>query len=198
MARPPAATSFRRTLPPSLFWFPPGPQVTTSANPARWLSFPNPSISIVSKKSSTTPRKCLRSTRVPLLPNRLFSDRRRHATLAKACGVAIEGRPITPVVPRLRDERRIIPPLRSQQRAVDISESGASAQQHRFIQFPPQNFQHMRGALLPASGQPPQDRSPDQHRTSAKRNRLKHIAAAPDSAVDIHFATIAHRFHDMR
>src|SRR5205085_4868986 len=55
------------------------------------------------------------------------------------------------------------------------------------------NLKHPGHSVCPANSQTPQDRTPHEYNARPECDRLEHVAAPPNSAVDIDFARIAHR-----
>lgn len=81
--------------------------------------------------------------------------------------------------------------------AGNILRSHHTAQRHRPVQLVAQNVQHPFDAALTIHRQTPQHRSADEHTAGAQRQRLKHIGAVADAAVQHHGDAIANRGDDL-
>src|SRR4051812_264513 len=88
--------------------------------------------------------------------------------------------------------------MRRQQRAIDVVESCATAKQHRFVQFAPQNLKNVERALFAVEAQAPQNRSTDQDRARTECDCFQHVTASANSTINVNLATIAHRIDNGR
>ncbi len=88
------------------------------------------------------------------------------------------------------------PPSGRDEVRVELRRAGRARERERIVELGQQDPEHAGDAVGATECEAPEDGAADEHGARAQRERLQHVGAAADTAVDEHVEPIADHFGD--